>query len=62
MPGMPKAAKNARSARDPVVVYSRLDPDDHDELKRREERTGAPIAAQIRILVHNALRSKGVIK
>lgn len=40
-----------------IVVYARLREEDYEELKRREEKTGAPIAAQIRILVREALRA-----
>ena len=54
--------KSNQKPQEPVVVYARLQPEDHAELKRREEITGATIAAQIRIIVHNALRSKGVVK
>ena len=45
-----------------VVVYTRLDPDDHAELKRREAISGASIAVQIRILVHNGLRERKIIR
>lgn len=46
-----------------VVIYGRIHVEDHAELVRREETTGAPIAAQIRILVRDALRAqKGKIR
>jgi hypothetical protein len=53
-------SKKSKREQEPdlVVVYARLHPSDHAELKRREETTGAPIAAQIRILVHDGLRKK----
>jgi hypothetical protein len=40
------------------VTYARLEAEDADELRRREETTGAPMAAQIRILVHQALQAQ----
>lgn len=40
-----------------TVVYARLRDEDLAELRRREEEVGTPIAAQIRILVQNALRA-----
>lgn len=46
-----------------VVIYGRVEADDYAEMKRQEEKTGAPIAAQIRILVRDGLRKgKAVIK
>lgn len=47
---------------DYIVAYTRLNPEDYDELRRREGATGATIAAQIRILVHEALHRKAVIR
>lgn len=45
-----------------VITYARLEPEDHAELKRREEATGAPMSAQIRIIVRDALRgAKGKV-
>ncbi len=41
-----------------VIVYTRIRKPDLEELQRREVATGAPVAAQIRILVHDGLRAK----
>lgn len=43
-----------------VIVYSRIRRDDHEEMQRREKATGATIAAQIRILVHEGLQGRTV--
>ncbi len=56
----PKGRQEPKGA--PIVAYTRLDPEDYDELRRREEKTGATIAAQIRILVREALHKKVVIR
>lgn len=45
-----------------VVAYVRIRAPDYEELRRREAATGAPVAAQIRILIHDALRARRVIK
>lgn len=45
-----------------VIVYARLDVADYEELKRREEETGAPISAQLRLLVRRVLRQRTVIR
>ncbi len=51
--------KNRQEPKDPyIVAYARLRPEDHAELVRREAATGAPISAQIRILVREALRGQ----
>lgn len=39
-----------------VVIYVRIHAEDYVEFKRRAEATGAPISAQIRILVHEAVQ------
>lgn len=45
-----------------VVRYVRIAAEDDAELRRREERTGAKPAAQIRLLVHEGLRRRAVIQ
>lgn len=51
--------KTSKKEKEPlIVVYGRLEGADYMELQRREATTGAPIARQIRILIHEALRKK----
>jgi hypothetical protein len=45
-----------------VVVYARIRAGDLAELQRRESESGATVAAQIRILVHEALTGRRFVK
>lgn len=45
-----------------IIVYTRIRKTDLDELQKREQATGAPVAAQIRILVHEGLKARGFVK
>ena len=61
---MSRSERSERPSKAPVteVVYVRLLAEDLAELKLRSRTTGATIAAQIRILVHEALRARKVIR
>jgi hypothetical protein len=37
------------------AIFFRPEPADYAELKRRQSTTGAPLGAQVRIIVHSAL-------
>jgi hypothetical protein len=45
-----------------VIIYTRIRADDFGELKAREAATGATIAAQVRILIHEGLTARKVIR
>lgn len=45
-----------------AIVYTRVHVEDLAEMKRREQTTGATVAAQIRILIHEGLRARREFK
>ena len=45
-----------------VTAYVRLHAQDLAELRRREAETGAPVSAQVRIIVRDALRGARKVK
>jgi hypothetical protein len=58
-----ESKKGKESETEPlVIVYTRIRADDFAELKARETATGATLAAQIRILVHNGLAARKVLR
>jgi hypothetical protein len=57
-----KKSGQGRKQGDLAVVYTRLHRDDLALLREREATVGVPIAVQIRMLVRDGLRARGVVK
>lgn len=58
MDNMAKKGKTGKKGERSAAIFFRPEPEDYNELERRRATTGAPLGAQVRIIIHEALHSK----